>query len=117
MSYASQKNIPGLLLFIDFEKAFDSLEWSFIERTLQYFGFGSSLKSWFQTFYKNIESCVLNNGWASGFFQLQRGVRQGCLFRRTYLYYLLISQLKQPDRTRTLKEYLLTTQKLKLASM
>ena len=68
IDYASQKNIPGLLLFIDFEKAFDSLEWSFIERTLQYFGFGSSLISWFQTFYKNIESCVLNNGWASCFF-------------------------------------------------
>ena len=78
INYASQKNIPGLLLFIDFEKAFDSLEWSFIERTLQYFGFGPSLISWFQTFYKNIESCVLNNGWASCFIQLQRGVRQGC---------------------------------------
>ena len=77
MNYASQKNIPGLLLFIDFEKAFDSLEWYFIERTLLYFGFGASLISWFQTFYKNIESCVLNNGWAIRFFQLQRGVRQG----------------------------------------
>ena len=31
MNYVSQKNIPGLLLFIDFEKAFDSLEWSFIQ--------------------------------------------------------------------------------------
>ena len=40
--------------------------------------FGPSLISWFQTFYKNIESCVLNNGWASCFIQLQRGVRQGC---------------------------------------
>ena len=40
IKYASEKNIPGLLLYIDFEKAFDSLEWPFIERTLQYFGFG-----------------------------------------------------------------------------
>jgi len=50
MNYASQKNIPGLLLFIDFEKAFGSLEWSFIEHMLQYFGFGSSLISWFKHF-------------------------------------------------------------------
>ena len=28
--YAAQHNVPGLLLFIDFEKAFDSLEWPFI---------------------------------------------------------------------------------------
>ena len=50
INYASEKNIPGLLLFIDFEKAFDSLEWSFIERSLQYFGFGPSLREWIQTF-------------------------------------------------------------------
>ena len=37
-----------LRLFIDFEKSFDSLEWSFIERTLQYFGFGPSLRKWIQ---------------------------------------------------------------------
>ena len=78
INYASQQNIPGLLLFVDFEKAFNSLEWSFVERTLQHFGFGSSLITWIQTFYKNIESCVLNNGWTSCFFQPQRGVRQGC---------------------------------------
>ena len=33
--YAAEQHIPGLLLFIDFEKAFDSLEWSFVNRTLQ----------------------------------------------------------------------------------
>ena len=32
INYANIKQIPGLLLFIDFEKAFDSLEWSFIEK-------------------------------------------------------------------------------------
>ena len=34
--------------------------------------------SWFKLFYTNISSCVLNNGWASDFFSLHRGVRQGC---------------------------------------
>lgn len=28
------EKIPGLLLFVEFEKAFDSIEWSFIEKTL-----------------------------------------------------------------------------------
>ena len=37
------EQIPGLLLFIDFEKAFDCLEWSFIEKTPNYYNFGSSL--------------------------------------------------------------------------
>ena len=34
-----RENIPGLLVLLDFEKAFDSLEWNFIESTLTFFGF------------------------------------------------------------------------------
>ena len=79
IQYATEKNIPGLLLFIDFEKAFDSLEWSFIFDTLWFFGFGDSIINWVKVFYNNTElSCILNNGWASNFFETQRGVRQGC---------------------------------------
>ena len=35
-------------------------------------------KNWVQTFYCNTTSCVTNNGYASDFFNLERGVRQGC---------------------------------------
>ena len=59
--YANTKQIPGLLLFIDFEKAFDSIEWAFIEKTLNYYNFGSSLVAWFRLFYSDISSCVQNN--------------------------------------------------------
>ena len=31
MDYTKTYNIPGLLLFIDFKKVFDSLEWNFIK--------------------------------------------------------------------------------------
>ena len=31
-----------------------------------------------RTLYSHTESCILNNGWASNFFEIQRGVRQGC---------------------------------------
>ena len=41
--YAKEKNMPGLLLFLDFEKAFETIEWTFIKKTLNYFGFGTSL--------------------------------------------------------------------------
>ena len=71
--------MPGLLLFLDFEKAFDTLEWSFIQKTLISFGFGPSMiVQWFKTFCNNTESCILNNGWASNFFLVHRGVCQGC---------------------------------------
>ena len=46
LSYTDIEKIPGLLLFIDFEKAFDTLEWSLIEKTLKYYNFGDSLILW-----------------------------------------------------------------------
>ena len=36
MHYTSSKNIPGLLGLIDFEKAFDSISWSFIYKVITY---------------------------------------------------------------------------------
>ena len=74
---AESQNISGILLFIDFEKAFDTLEWNFIEKTLRYYNFGDSLITWVELFYNDISSCIQNNGWASAFFNLTRGVRQG----------------------------------------
>ena len=37
MNYTNTEQIPGRLLFVDFEKAFDCVEWSFIEKTLKYY--------------------------------------------------------------------------------
>ena len=33
-------NKPGVLMFLDFKKAFDSLEWSFLHRVIEKFNFG-----------------------------------------------------------------------------
>ena len=70
-------DIPGIMICIDFQKAFDSIDWSFLKHTLQKFNFGPSLIHWIQTFYKNISSCIINNGTTSRHFKLGRGVRQG----------------------------------------
>ena len=71
-------DVEGIALFLDFKKAFDSLEWNFILKALETFGFGASLGQWVKTFYNNIQSCVINNGYVTPFFELHRGVRQGC---------------------------------------
>ena len=72
------QNLPGILTSLDFHTAFDSLEWPFIMKTLDYFNFGSDIKCWVNIFYMNIESTVINNGFITNWFRPSKGVRQGC---------------------------------------
>ena len=41
------------------------------------FNFGPDLIKWIKTFYNDIQSCVINNGLCSQYFNIGRGVRQG----------------------------------------
>ena len=77
MEFSLKENIPGLVIFIDFHEAFDSLEWNFLFSCLEAFGFGPEFVWWVRTLYHNIESYVIDNGLATDFFPLERGVRQG----------------------------------------
>ena len=77
LHYTEEQNIPGLLLLIDFEKAFDSLSWSFINKVLKLFHFGPSIRKWIRVLYKNSHSAVTQCGCLSDFFKLGRGCRQG----------------------------------------
>ena len=80
MSISKKKNIPGLIVFLDFEKAFDSIEWCYLQKCLEAFNFGPQLRQSIKVLYNNISSCVLSNGFATKHFNLSRGVRQGCPF-------------------------------------
>ena len=72
-----KQEIPGLLLSIDFQQAFDSISWKFIHKVLNYFNFGPSIQRWVKLFQTGVESCILQNGFMSDFFLLKRGCRQG----------------------------------------
>jgi hypothetical protein len=74
---AESYNVEGAIIFVDFKKAFDSLEWKFILTTLKHFGFNESFLIWVKTLYSNIQTCVMNNGWISEIFKNSRGIRQG----------------------------------------
>ena len=78
MEYLDAKKTSGLLLFIDFEKAFDSLEWDFVAKTLKVFNFGPNVKRWISMFYSGVQSAVMNGGFLTNYFNISRGVRQGC---------------------------------------
>ena len=89
INFADDMNKPGLLMFIDFENAFDSIEWAFIERALVHFNFGPSLVTWFKLFYNDVSTAIQSNGWVSEHFTLSRGVRQGCPMS-PYLFIIVV---------------------------
>ncbi len=71
-------NIPGILLLLDFEKAFDSVEWNFMISVLEKFNFGKGFINWVKILYNKPIISIKNNGWISEDIKLSRGVRQGC---------------------------------------
>lgn len=77
MFHLNQRKLPGLLLCIDFEKAFDSVSWSFLHKVITFFGFGPIMCRWIKTFMYNIKSAVTVNGTMSSWFNIGRGCRQG----------------------------------------
>ena len=77
MNYTEQHNIPGQLIFVDFEKAFDSVSWDFLSKVLSFFNFGNSIQKWIQTFNTSTSSAIIQNGFLSNFVNIKRGCRQG----------------------------------------
>ena len=75
--YTKDKHIPGVLMCIDFEKAYDSVDHDFLHAIIKTLNFGESFQKWIKIMYCNVESCVMNNGTSTGYFTIKRGLRQG----------------------------------------
>ena len=77
INYLKAIKREGLILLIDFEKAFDSQEWKYINEVLLAYNFGKCYKKWFKILYNKSCSSIINNGYLSESFPLERGCRQG----------------------------------------
>ena len=76
--YTNEKNLTGILLALHCFRAFDSLSKSFVIKALEKFKFGPMFIHWIKCFTNRNQSCISNHGWLNGWFNIERGVRQGC---------------------------------------
>jgi hypothetical protein len=67
----------NLALKIDITKAFDTLDWNFLLKVLKNFGFNEKFCNWVHVILQSSFLCVSINGKSHGYFNFNRGVRQG----------------------------------------
>ena len=80
--HAKENNLPGMMLIIDFEKAFDSVNFDFILTTLDIFNFGENFKEQIRILLgmnddANFQAVPIVNGNISKRLNVARGCRQG----------------------------------------
>lgn len=72
MDHTFVKVNTGLLLAVDYVKAFDTIRWDLIYEAHEIFDIS------YMHLFKDVKSCICNAGLSSDFFSPERGVRQGC---------------------------------------
>ena len=117
LRYVDDNDIPGIMLCVDFRKAFDSIERDFILYALKTFNFGKSFIQWVSTIFQNTTNCIINNCHISRFFKVERGVRQGCPIASLLFVVsseLLSCKIRQSNRIQGIKLPLLNYDRMKL---
>ncbi|GJW80269.1 putative RNA-directed DNA polymerase, eukaryota, reverse transcriptase zinc-binding domain protein [Tanacetum coccineum] len=73
-----KKRKKQLLIFkVNFEKAFDSINWNYLDHILDSLRFGLKWRSWIKTFLSSSRASILVNGSPTSELFINRGLRQG----------------------------------------
>ena len=101
MNLCDKQNISGIVMDLDYMKAFDRVEFTCIKGSLKYFNFPDTIIKWVEMLYSGFTIRVQNNGHFSERINIERSVHQGgCA--SAFLYILAAETLaielrKQPD--------------------
>ncbi|GKB97733.1 putative RNA-directed DNA polymerase, eukaryota, reverse transcriptase zinc-binding domain protein [Tanacetum coccineum] len=77
LQWCKRKKKQSLIFKVDFEKAFDSVRWDFLDDILKKFGFGNKWCDWIRICLKSSRGSILVNGSPTEEFQFFKGLKQG----------------------------------------
>nr|GEU70763.1 RNA-directed DNA polymerase, eukaryota [Tanacetum cinerariifolium] len=77
LSWCKHKKMKAMFFKVDFEKAFDSIRWDYLDDVLTMFGFGIKWRGWISGCLKSAIGPVLVNGNPTTKFQFHKGLKQG----------------------------------------
>ena len=77
IAIANHKKDPGMILLVDFSKAFDSISHSYIFETFNFLNFGDHFLSILHTMLNKRSCSLMVDGFLSSSFKIERGVPQG----------------------------------------
>nr|GEZ35986.1 putative RNA-directed DNA polymerase, eukaryota, reverse transcriptase zinc-binding domain protein [Tanacetum cinerariifolium] len=66
-----------MLFKVNFEKAFDSVSWRYLDYVLDKSGFGIKWRNWIKVGLVSSKTSILINGSPTSYFSLKRGLRKG----------------------------------------
>ncbi|CAN6182020.1 unnamed protein product [Urochloa humidicola] len=101
-----RRNRDGVILKLDFEKAYDKLKWPFVQQVLRMKGFSSTWCGWIQKIMTRGSVAIKVNDDIGHYFQTKKGVRQGdplspILFNIVVdMLAVLINRAKREDQVR-----------------
>ncbi|GJX02527.1 RNA-directed DNA polymerase, eukaryota [Tanacetum coccineum] len=77
LSWCKYKKVNAMIFKVDFEKAFDSVRWDYLDDVLNSFGFGEKWRSWINGCLSSSMGSVLVNGNPTSEFYFHKGLKQG----------------------------------------
>ncbi|GKA81317.1 RNA-directed DNA polymerase, eukaryota, reverse transcriptase zinc-binding domain protein [Tanacetum coccineum] len=93
VNYAKKEGINLLLLKVDFEKAFDSINWIFLLGVMKQMSFGAKWCSWIYACLSSASVSILVNGSPTTEFKMEHGIRQGDTL--SLFIFLIVSEALQ----------------------